>query len=300
MRIKPLKTYRKPKYPTRELFIDNPELLGEYTPFSWKTKAMVAGALMAFVFAGCGKNLGSGKESLNKAGVTQTSQVKQTTPPKKEAKKAIKEQKSVNPKTAPVFVHGDGIGATGCIVMSPPVFMSEEEARKIIEDELKTHNININTNDKEVKDAKIKAVCLSSNDEWKRIDEKKTGYKPSDLLKKLTVDGYNKKYNTGYIFVSCSDYRELIKTRDWSSVSCFYTKNMAFYIRDNLKKVNKINLVVFYDPVGSIDFSKYDFDHIDEAGKKSLKESEKLLRQQVRDFISWGKKEGIFDKVVNK
>ena len=52
MKIKPVKSYRDPKYPTRELFIDNPELLGEYTPFSWKTKAVVAGALMAFVFAG--------------------------------------------------------------------------------------------------------------------------------------------------------------------------------------------------------------------------------------------------------
>ena len=306
MRIKPVKSYKSPRYPTRELFIDNPELLGEYTPFSWKTKAVVAGALMAFVFAGCGKNLSSGKDSLNKAGMTQTSQVKQITPIKEEnesktsTKEEIKKQKVVNYKIAPVFVHGDGTGAAGCIVMSPPVFMSEESARKIIENELGKHNISIQTNDKEIEDVKIKAVCLSSNSDWNIIDEKAVGLKTSDLLNKLTIDGYNKKYNTGYVFVSIKDYDKLTKSQYLSTVTEWYLKNLAYYIRDNLKKANKMNAVVFYDPSVLIDFSNYDRSQRDKARKKSLKESKKLLRQQVRDFISWGKKEGIFDKVVSK
>ena len=37
---------------------------------------------------------------------------------------------------APIFQHGEGRGATGCIVMSPPVFLSEEEALLVVREEL--------------------------------------------------------------------------------------------------------------------------------------------------------------------
>ena len=40
------------------------------------------------------------------------------------------------PAVAPIFVHGEGRGASGCIVMNPPVFLSEEEALQILGEEL--------------------------------------------------------------------------------------------------------------------------------------------------------------------
>ena len=44
---------------------------------------------------------------------------------------------------APVFEHGEGRGATGCIVVSPPVFMSEEEGMQILREELAKHGIQL-------------------------------------------------------------------------------------------------------------------------------------------------------------
>lgn len=44
---------------------------------------------------------------------------------------------------APIFEHGKGRGLTGCIVVSPPVFLSEEEAMQIVREELGKHGIQL-------------------------------------------------------------------------------------------------------------------------------------------------------------
>ena len=36
---------------------------------------------------------------------------------------------------APIFEHGEGRLATGCIVITPPVFLSEEEGMQILREE---------------------------------------------------------------------------------------------------------------------------------------------------------------------
>ena len=47
---------------------------------------------------------------------------------------------------APIFQHGEGRGATGCIVMSPPVFLSEEEALQVIREEMAAKGVQLGTN----------------------------------------------------------------------------------------------------------------------------------------------------------
>ncbi len=44
---------------------------------------------------------------------------------------------------APIFEHGEGRGATGCVVISPPVFLSEEEALQIVKEELAKHGVKL-------------------------------------------------------------------------------------------------------------------------------------------------------------
>jgi hypothetical protein len=44
---------------------------------------------------------------------------------------------------APIFKHGEGRGAVGCVVVSPPVFLSEEEAMQIIGEELAKSGIRL-------------------------------------------------------------------------------------------------------------------------------------------------------------
>ncbi|XHR27970.1 MAG: hypothetical protein ACFUZC_18825 [Chthoniobacteraceae bacterium] len=40
-------------------------------------------------------------------------------------------------RVAPLFAHGKGQGAFGCVVVTPPVFLTEAEAREVIEEEAK-------------------------------------------------------------------------------------------------------------------------------------------------------------------
>ena len=56
--------------------------------------------------------------------------------------KAVNDEKQASVLVAPIFEHGKGRGATGCIVIAPPVFLSEEDARQAIEEELKRIKIN--------------------------------------------------------------------------------------------------------------------------------------------------------------
>jgi hypothetical protein len=44
---------------------------------------------------------------------------------------------------APIFEHGEGRGATGCVVVTFPVFLSEEEAMQVIREELAEHGIDL-------------------------------------------------------------------------------------------------------------------------------------------------------------
>ena len=44
---------------------------------------------------------------------------------------------------APIFEHGTGRGADGCVVVSPPVFLSEEEAVQVIREELAKQGIKL-------------------------------------------------------------------------------------------------------------------------------------------------------------
>ena len=44
---------------------------------------------------------------------------------------------------APLFVHGTGRGVVGCIVVTPPAFLSEEEGAQIIREELATKGVRL-------------------------------------------------------------------------------------------------------------------------------------------------------------
>ena len=55
------------------------------------------------------------------------------------------EPEAAKTTVAPIFEHGDGRGATGCVVVSPPVFLSEEEGMQILREELAKHGVHLKT-----------------------------------------------------------------------------------------------------------------------------------------------------------
>jgi hypothetical protein len=153
MEIKPVKLKRIPGYPTIRAFVDNPQDLSKHVPVSWMKNKYAATTLATFILCGCSSQ-GGGSKGKQEAVVSVGSCTRQKNAGDVEAAK----QDPV--KIARIFSHGDGSGAIGCVVMSPPVFISEDDARKIIFAALKAENIEFDTNNCPV--LKFKAPPLAN------------------------------------------------------------------------------------------------------------------------------------------
>ena len=92
MNAQRVKRYRKPAYPTRLEALSRPELLKRNLPPGWHALPEMAGTVALFL------------------AVNSTLQA------------ADKKPAGAAAVVAPIFEHGEGRGATGCVVVAPPVF----------------------------------------------------------------------------------------------------------------------------------------------------------------------------------
>jgi hypothetical protein len=125
MKSKPVRKYADPKYPTRLEIASRPALLHRHQPPAWRKWPELTGAAGLFLLADTARLSAADSSPKGGPNPTQTNAV------------AI---------VAPIFVHGEGRGATGCIVMAPPVFLSEEEALQVIREEMATRGVQLGTN----------------------------------------------------------------------------------------------------------------------------------------------------------
>ena len=257
MKIKPVKSYKKPEYPKKESFISLPKLLTKYIPDSWQKNKLLAIALGIFALGNCG--------DLNNQKMPD-----------------FQIADNLNAKTliAPVFLHGDGLAAIGGIAMTPTVIMTEDDARRIIEDELNKANIILDKKNVTINDVSFDSKIINYKNnamEEKVVQANKY---------KLCLDGLDSKHNIGYEFVSIRNYSELGGVNSASTRQEYNLVKVAQGVKDKLQKYGKLNAVVFYDPMPVNKKSNYN-------DKELRKESEELLREQVKDFVKWLKKEGL-------
>jgi len=292
MEIEPVKIKRKPGYPTIKTFVDNPGLLSKNVPFAWIRNQYAATTLATYILCGTGNQCSAQK--------TKPATVVVSKVIKKDKPAAIQTAKHDSVKIARIFSHGDGSGAIGCMVSSPPVFISEDEARKIIFTALKEENIEFNTiNTPVLKFTVYPGVNYFESKEQQLKD--KQGRKVE-----IKMDGYNVKNNLAIEYVSAR-LVNILDPPDYetSSVQKINTKKTAEKIRDKLTAQGKVNAAVFYDPVTYYDRYTY-YDEYQEAldrvsssntspstSKDRPLSSRDLLKAQVKDFIEWIKKEGI-------
>jgi len=277
MEIKPVKIKRKPGYPTIKTFIENPELLSKNVPFAWIRNQYAATTLATFILCGCGNQSNAQKE---KPAIVVVSNDIHTDKPTE-----IQNQKQDSVKIAKIFSHGDGSGAIGCVVESPPVLISEDEARKIIFAALKAENIDFSITETPV--LKFDAIPIANG----CFDEKdlKTAKKAKIEIK---MDGYNAKNNLAIEYVSANVYNKF-KTDEGceSTLLGFSTKYAAELIRNELITQGNINAAVFYDPLIKVEFKKKE--KFETTWKNVNNMAREQLLEQVKDFIDWIKKEGI-------
>jgi hypothetical protein len=277
MKVKSINRYNNPHYPTRGAFLQEGSVIGRYLPTVWKGKQAIISALVTFILVGCTKRYISSRDIVDQEEVIDDAY-----------KSGAAKQRVVHVtkgSVAPVFVHGSGQGATGCIVISPPAFITEGAARMIIIEELKKEGIEIDIQDLKIEGIKkdiFRDCCIAG---WEGV----TG---GD---RWVLDGYSTKHNIGFEFVSASDHWELGMRRSMSTVQPYNFLQAARNMRNKLRLYGKINAGVFYDPcISTMEFT-YGQAYTAPKGTHLEQEIANKLISQVHDFIEWLKNENIIE-----
>ncbi len=189
------------------------------------------------------------------------------------------------PQVAPLFLHGEGRGTFGCVAVNPPVFLTEDEARQVIAEEVQKVGLEFAPDALTIRET---AVPITYPFWCGRRSKGGTTLQPGLQEGDLVLDGFDKNRYVAYEFVSREDYFEW-QTKEpacWSSVSSLNSKFAASTIRTGLEsKTDKPWVGVFYEPLARAT-RREDY----ETARQTDRED---LRKQVRDFIQWLKAQGV-------
>lgn len=292
MESKALREYKGPDYPRKEQVQDQPSLLHKSVERRWQKlyDLGISGMLVAGLsLSGCDKKPATNTTAAQ--GIDATSnknpnagQTNNVSPAK------------VAALVAPIFEHGDGRGAIGCVVMTPPAFLSEEEALVVIKDELSKHGILFNKekillNEVSIlppKEAEFESL-IKVLPYLDMIEGKPTP---------LEIDLQNSEKVINVEYICKEEFDKYDGARISSTVSSYNTKKNAMHVRDQIQLVAKEGIFgVFYDPMPDLVRRRITHPAYNEQGelipRKPNEESVNLLREQVQDFAQWLKEQGV-------
>jgi hypothetical protein len=267
MKTIPVLRLKVPAYPTRLQILADPALLERHIPPAWRATADLAKAAALFLatnLAGCGGKGDGGAAGGGTAG--------KSPPP------------AVSAIVAPVFEHGDGRGATGCVAVSPPCFLSEEEAIQAIAEEMARAGAPPSRRGVPWKEVSIPHRHIEYHDitqttGWQIYDGvSRHVLRPLNLEKlepslaklfvdsscawpwrivvdpvastPLTVDGLDPARRIAFKFVSEKEYFKLGGPQDSSTGGSFDTQETARWVASQVKKHGPGGTYfgTFYDP----------------------------------------------------
>ena len=191
---------------------------------------------------------------------------------------------------APIFENGDGYGSTGCVVINPPVFLSEEEAIAVINNLLKVKGFHLSENNIPMENITVyhNKLCAYQNPERTEI--------PGEN-RPLEVDAYDSNKKLAIEFVSKTDSDKFQKKeRDcnyWISAYSYNIKGAAEELSRRVKEDGKgVYFGTFYDPVADVDnYDPNDWYH--DYSEEKREKSKQILKEQVQDFVKWLKAQGV-------
>lgn len=282
MKIEPLKKYKKPFYPEKNTCANNLEWLESYTPQSWLKKNLLVTAVAVI-------GLGAQLFSMKPAEEPQNQTIDKNEKDKSLEKKNIRQEI----KIAPLFIHGDGAGATGCVVVSPPAFLSEAEAMDIIISECKKTGLEFD----EIAFKIIDDSFAQPKKDYSNYSEQKTLSKEISIVKEprpFVFTLYNKKMNIGFKYITRSNYFDIHPTGWSSTVQDYDFVELASYLQENLKDYGECSAAIFYDPMADVDDSR------SEKKEKSGPSSSELLKKQISDFLLWYKENLPLDNAMEE
>jgi len=298
MKPKPVRKYASPKYPSRLEVAARPGLLRRHQPPAWRKWPELTGAAGLFLLADTARLSAAESSPKGSTGAGQTHAV------------AI---------VAPIFQHGDGRGATGCIVMAPPIFLSEEEALQVIREELGSLGVNASQTNFVVPGVKIKPTfgdfyLKDGKPHYVPASDKPLVASAADPMKKVAVE-----------FVSRKNCHQLGAAASASTVQSYDLKAVATSVAAKVQEQGeaKVYFGAFYDPMadtwgirdisrtkatGAVKSNGQWGDVKFSNGTLTAKwsgpgtppgqwvdpkvESQRLLRLQVQDFLKWLQAQG--------
>lgn len=290
MKPKSVRKYASPKYPTRPEVAARPDLLLRHQPPAWRKWPELTGAVGLFLLADPARLPAAD-------GSTKDSQ-------------ASAQSKAVA-IVAPVFQHGEGRGATGCIVMAPPVFLSEEEAMQVIREEMVAKGVQPGTNQTTVAGITVERFVWSVPPTPPGATNGTKPASPTFEIKKepFKADAADPKKKVFVEFLSERDALRWDSERQKeegkfsvSTVQDYDLPKTAAYVAERVKRqaTDKVYFGTFYDPIaGTLDFRKQlaertapGRDEVLGAMENAKVESRRLLRLQVQDFLKWLQAQG--------
>ena len=187
-------------------------------------------------------------------------------------------------------------------MVNPPAYLTEGEAREVIEKEMKKAGVVFSETTHKIANIGIPIVLppgfyFKSEEAEKKSQKTRKG--------ELLLTGYHPEKRIGYVFVSTdrldkwyTSSEELKKLGDleWCSVGDLPFLNTAQTLQKSLAshKGNE-TLAVFYEPAAHIEQLETEtmeaYQKRYAAAVKAL--SEEDLRKQVRDFLAWLKAQGM-------
>lgn len=284
MDLQPIRRYAEPAYPTRHMLLADPGILQRHLPPSWQRLAGVGGILAFFLQA----------EVL--AGEAAT-----PAPPVGGA--AI---------IAPIFRHGEGRGSFGCVAVSPPVFLSEEEALVVIGEELGRKGVALSQRATVWTDTPVAPRTVERVFTKKEGEKDKPPVEDTANAKSLVVDAVDPGKGIAVEYIAQANYETLggVDPYRGSTVSSFDFIDAAGYLARKAAvhhEAGKRWMGVFYDPMGRAPEAqraempagldekakeawwKQDWEQRTAAARKVAVEQ---LRLQVRDFVAWLEAQG--------
>lgn len=295
MKITPVKRYKPPRFPIHDVLRDHPELL-RLVPKRWVNSPLVLSALSfaCLILTSCNRadsNAIAWDDAMFGEASIEQSEIPCDLPASWHDRCAgysiVPVVPAKNQRIAPIFQHGEGRGAYGCVSTAAPLFLTEDEARKVIMEEAASAGINFEPDIKTLDAVDVPLSAMKGS--AKKDSDLRTGVaKIRTNHGQFVLDGTDRQRNISYEFVSNQDFGKWdfdYHPDSSSSVDSFDIRYTAEALRHNLTKIDDIGVVgVFYEPVRYLNHAGSE--QTEQAERRSARnESIEDLRQQVRDFI---------------
>lgn len=296
MEIKPVKEAKTPGYPVKENVTE--EQIKRQIPKRWtdnKAAKLALGALAAMTLTGC-------DVAPPLAGVPMPPETSIPTESPVATNDEIIDYNIMGEvmaptiMVAPLFEHGSGQGAFGCVMVAPPVFLTEAEALAVINEAAEDYGLKFSAKGTLEIPNVLQPVTAIFSDEKDMTQQKVFSFKP---------DFADAEHGIVMEFVSADDVNEWEQESDVGpSVGTYDTKDAAQQLSDALAYTENLygdlNAAgVLYDPCELseeseqllIDMSNEQTRETYEKKTRAL--SQEQLKKQAVDFFEWLNKQGL-------